>query len=67
MPIILGYVDFGNKTGGLGEVFWPTGDIEKDFAHLRNFYGGMKGKHPEKQGAITLDPAESAKGSGASE
>jgi 1-acyl-sn-glycerol-3-phosphate acyltransferase len=55
VPIVLGYVDFGNKTGGLGEVFWPTGDITKDFEHLRKFYGGMKGKHPEKQGEITLE------------
>jgi len=65
VPIILGYVDFGNKIGGLGEVFWPTGDIEKDFEHLRNFYGEMKGKHPEKQGVITLDPEEGRKSGGA--
>jgi 1-acyl-sn-glycerol-3-phosphate acyltransferase len=55
VPIVLGFVDFGNKVGGLGEVFWPTGDIRKDFEHLRKFYAGMKGKYPELQGEITLD------------
>ncbi len=55
VPIVLGYVDYGNKIGGLGEIFWPTGDIEKDFEYLRNFYGGMKGKFPELQGEITLE------------
>jgi len=58
VPIVLGFVDFGNKVGGLGEVFWPTGDIRKDFEHLRKFYAGMKGKYPELQGEITLDENE---------
>lgn len=54
VPIVLGYLDYENKVGGLGEVFWPTGDLEKDFEHVRRFYGPMKGKFPEKQGPVTL-------------
>ena len=55
VPIVLGYLDYGNKIGGLGEVLWPTGDIAKDFEQIRNFYSGMKGKFPELQGEVTLE------------
>lgn len=55
VPIVLGYLDYGNKIGGLGEVLWPTGDITKDFEKIRAFYSDMKGKRPELQGKVTLE------------
>lgn len=55
VPIVLGYLDYAKKRGGLGELFWPTGDVRADFEHLRRFYADVKGKHPERQGAISLD------------
>lgn len=54
LPIILGYLDYKRKRGGLGEIFYPSGDIEADFGKIRDFYSGVTGKFPEKQGAITL-------------
>jgi len=56
IPIILGFLDFKNKRGGLGEVFWPSGDIEADFPKIKAFYDGIEGKYPELQGPITLEP-----------
>jgi len=56
LPIILGYLDYARKCGGLGEVFEPSGDIESDLDKIRGFYEGVKGKHPELQGAIRLEP-----------
>jgi 1-acyl-sn-glycerol-3-phosphate acyltransferase len=58
VPIALGYVDYGQKTVGIGPSFMPTGDIQADFQHIKNFYGGMKGKYPKLQGEIRLRPEE---------
>lgn len=54
VPIALGYVDFKKKKIGIGEIFMPTGDKEKDFARIKKFYLDKSGKYPEKQGKIQL-------------
>ncbi len=56
VPIVLGYLDYGRKLVGLGPVFVPTGDIEADFTMIRTFYGGIRGKHPDKQGEVRIRP-----------
>jgi len=48
VPIVLGYIDYENKIGGLGPVFYITGDVEKDIETIKDFYRGIKGKFPEK-------------------
>lgn len=47
VPIVMAYIDFSRKRCGLGPVFWPTGDIERDMATIKAFYAPFKGKHPE--------------------
>lgn len=54
VPIVLGFLDYGHKVGGLGELLVPTGDLAADFKHVQAFYRGMQGKFPAKQGPITL-------------
>ena len=48
VPIVLGYLDYGNKKAGLGPTFYPTGDIDKDMETMKDFYRPIKGKHPKK-------------------
>jgi 1-acyl-sn-glycerol-3-phosphate acyltransferase len=48
VPIILCYTDKKTKTCGLGEVFYPTGDFEKDMEYIQAFYANFTGRHPEK-------------------
>jgi 1-acyl-sn-glycerol-3-phosphate acyltransferase len=48
VPIVLGYLDYRLKTGGIGPVISPTGDIEADMKTIRGFYDGVNGKYPEK-------------------
>jgi 1-acyl-sn-glycerol-3-phosphate acyltransferase len=60
LPIVLGFVDYGRKRAGLGEVFTPSGDLAADFDKIRAFYQDIEGKHPELQGEITLDLDEYA-------
>jgi hypothetical protein len=42
---VLGFLDYGRKVGGLGRVFIPTGDVERDMETIQEFYAPMRGKH----------------------
>lgn len=48
VPIVLGYLDYHTKRGGMGPAFYPTGDYEKDIQEISKFYYGMRGLHRGK-------------------
>lgn len=48
VPIVLSYMDYGNKKVGIGPQLMTTGDFDKDFKVIEDFYRGIKGRHPEK-------------------
>jgi 1-acyl-sn-glycerol-3-phosphate acyltransferase len=48
VPVVLGFLDFKRKTGGVGPVVALTADMEKDMKGIRAFYAGIEGKYPEK-------------------
>jgi 1-acyl-sn-glycerol-3-phosphate acyltransferase len=48
VPIYIAYVDYENKMGGFHSLFVPTGDLEKDFIHIKSILSQFKGKYPEK-------------------
>ena len=48
VPIVLGFLDYRRKTGGIGPVIYPTGNIDADMETIRAFYDGITGKFPEK-------------------
>ncbi len=54
VPIVMAYLDYKNKVVGLGPSIKPTGDIHADFVKIKNFYSGIVGKFPHKQGKIEL-------------
>lgn len=54
VPIVMAYLDYGNKVCGLGPSLKPTGDIQADFEIIRDFYAGIVGKYPQKQGKIEI-------------
>lgn len=56
VPVALGFIDSGRKTIGIGPSFMPTGDIQADFHLIKEFYSGIQGRRPEKQGEIRLNP-----------
>jgi 1-acyl-sn-glycerol-3-phosphate acyltransferase len=47
VPIVLGYLDYEKKVGGVGPTLWPSGDFRKDWRMIEDFYRGKKGRHPE--------------------
>lgn len=38
VPIVLAFVDYKNKRGGIGKIFVTSGDYEKDVSDIREFY-----------------------------
>lgn len=54
VPILMGFIDYAGKTGGAGPMLFPTGDVEKDMALIRDFYAGVRGKHPEKTSPVVI-------------
>ena len=47
VPVILGVLDYEKKEGGVGEIFYPSGDMEKDMEYIYDFYRNAKAKYPE--------------------
>ena len=62
VPIALGYIDYRNKVVGIGKLFHPTGDLNKDFELIRDFYQDKEGRFPHKQGEIKLKPSRRKRG-----
>lgn len=38
VPIVCGYIDYPNRTAGIGPTHHPTGDIDTDMAAIQKFY-----------------------------
>lgn len=56
VPIACGYIDYKRKRIGADFVVHPTGDIQKDFDRIRDYYMryGRNGKFPEQVSDIAL-------------
>jgi len=57
VPIALAYLDFKRKRGGIGRMFYPTGDMVADMAEIQHFYSGVTGKNGQQ-----FDPASIKRG-----
>ncbi|MDD2411841.1 MAG: 1-acyl-sn-glycerol-3-phosphate acyltransferase [Bacteroidales bacterium] len=45
VPIVLAYMDWKKRVGGIGKVIYPSGNYEQDLKEIHDFYRGMQGKH----------------------
>jgi 1-acyl-sn-glycerol-3-phosphate acyltransferase len=52
VPIVLAYLDYEERKGGIGPVFYPTGNYEADLHEIQKFYKGMRGR---KKGRFNLE------------
>lgn len=48
VPIVLGYLDYRRKRGGLGPEVRTSGDVRADMDRIRAFYADKTGRHPSK-------------------
>lgn len=48
VPIILGFMDYARKAGGLGPMIWPTGNFAEDMKKMAAFYSNVSAKFPDK-------------------
>ena len=54
VPIVLGFLDYRRKIGGIGPIFYPTGRIESDMREIKAFYSTIAGKHQHLFNNVTL-------------
>lgn len=54
VPVVLSYLDFAKKEGGIGPALEMTGDVRADMETIREFYAGMQGLRPANVGVIRL-------------
>ena len=53
VPILLGYVDYGRKVGGIAPIIvYPSGDIESDINEFREFIMSITPRNPENRSPI---------------
>lgn len=45
VPIVMAYIDYPKKRGGVGPIFQPTGHFEQDLAEIQQFYQQFRGHH----------------------
>ncbi|MBU0651926.1 MAG: lysophospholipid acyltransferase family protein [Proteobacteria bacterium] len=47
IPIVLGFLDYRRKAGGIGPTFYHTGRIEEDMLEIKTFYATIAGKRQD--------------------
>lgn len=48
VPMVVGLMDYGTKTGGLGPLIWPTGDFRADMTKVLEVYKSCIPRFPER-------------------
>ena len=48
VPILMAYLDYTQKRGGLGPTLTPSGDVQKDMETVKAFYAPIRGRHAKQ-------------------
>ncbi len=48
VPLVVGMMDYGTRSGGLGPQIWPTGDYDADMAKIFEVYRTVTPRHPSR-------------------
>ena len=54
VPIVMGYLDYARRRGGLGPALLATDDVRADMDEIRAFYANVQGRLPERSGEVLL-------------
>lgn len=55
VPIVLAYAEYARKEVHIGHVFYPTGDFEKDFEYMEEFFKNVTAKYPEEYNPVIFE------------
>lgn len=47
VPVLIGYLDYGDKIAGFGGILNMTGNIKNDLERIQKFYQNFTAKYPE--------------------
>ena len=56
VPITLAFIDYERKQIGIGPTLPDGRTVNEDLATIRDFYAGVKGRHPQLQGPVEFPP-----------
>jgi len=48
VPILIAYIDYKEKKGGVAQIINPTGNYKEDLEKIQSFYKTVNAKYPEK-------------------
>lgn len=54
VPIVLGFLDYRRKQGGIGPVIKASGDIAADMTEIRQFYADITGRYAEESNRASV-------------
>lgn len=54
VPVVCSFLDYERRVGGFGPTLELTGNMRADMDELREFYGPIRGRHPERMTPIRL-------------
>ncbi len=55
VPIALGFMDYKRKVAGIEKIIHPSGDIQADFAIIRDYYKTVSARYPEQNSMAQPD------------
>ncbi|MGQ0602748.1 MAG: lysophospholipid acyltransferase family protein [Anaerolineales bacterium] len=58
VPVMLGYLDYKRRAGGLGPTITLSGEVEADLDVIRNFYARITPLYPHEAGEIRFKAEE---------
>jgi 1-acyl-sn-glycerol-3-phosphate acyltransferase len=48
VPVVMAYIDYADRRIGIGPLFHPTGDVERDLAAIKAFYAPFRGRKGQR-------------------
>lgn len=54
VPVLLCFLDYRRKVGGIGPTLWPSGNVKADMDAIRAFYAGKTGRYAHAFGPVRL-------------
>ncbi|UBM63261.1 1-acyl-sn-glycerol-3-phosphate acyltransferase [Candidatus Sulfidibacterium hydrothermale] len=48
VPVVMAFIDYKYKKGGVGPLFYPTGNFDEDMKKIERFYRDFHARHPER-------------------